>query len=128
MTNAGHPPPLWYRASRQEWRWLEARRASERGRLAGVPLGLLEDIDYDRTVIKLQLGDVVVLYSDGAPEATSPVGDELGQDGLMSIARGLDATSAEAFGAQLTTAVSAFRAGGEPLDDQTIIVLRRNDA
>ena len=42
MTNAGHPPPLWYRALRQEWRWLETRRASERGRLAGVPLGLLE--------------------------------------------------------------------------------------
>ena len=30
MTNAGHPPPLWYRASRQEWSWLETRRASER--------------------------------------------------------------------------------------------------
>jgi hypothetical protein len=56
-----------------------------------------------------------------------PAGDELGRDGLMSIARGLDARSAEAFGAQLTAALGAFRAGGEPLDDQTIIVLRRND-
>jgi phosphoserine phosphatase RsbU/P len=127
LTNAGHPPPLWYRAARQEWRWLEARRTSEGGRAADVPLGLLDDVDYDRTVVKLQSGDLVVLYSDGASEAMNPAGDELGRDGLVTIARGLDATSAEAFGAQLTAALGAFRAGDEPLDDQTIIVLRRDN-
>ena len=127
LTNAGHPPPLWYRAARQEWRWLETPVANERDRPAGVPLGLLGDIDYNRTLVKLELGDLVVLYSDGASEAMTPAGDELGRDGLVRIARGLDATSAEAFGAQLTAALCAFRAGGEPLDDQTIIVLRRND-
>src|SRR6185295_7607867 len=37
VTNAGHPPPFWYRAARDEWNWLEMQRASERGRQAGVP-------------------------------------------------------------------------------------------
>jgi hypothetical protein len=41
----------------------------------------------------------------------------------MSIARGLDASSAEAFGSQLTTALRRFRGRAKPTDDQTIIVL-----
>ena len=127
MTNAGHPPPLWYRASRNEWSWLETQRASERERPAGVPLGLLADVTYDRLVVKPQSGDLIVLYSDGVSEATSPAGNELGRDGLMNMARALDSSSAEALGTQLASALRAFRGDGEPLDDETIIVLRRND-
>jgi phosphoserine phosphatase RsbU/P len=127
MTNAGHPPPLWYRASRDEWSCLETQRASKRERPAGVPLGLLADVTYDRLVVKPQSGDLLVLYSDGVSEATDPAGTELGRDGLMNMARALDSSSAEAFGAQLALTVSAFRGGGEPLDDETIIVMRRND-
>src|SRR6266850_4249867 len=127
ITNAGHPAPLWYRARRHEWSWLETQRASERERTAGAPLGIFADINYDRKVVKPQSGDLVVLYSDGVSEAISPAGDQLGPDRLMSISRGLDASSAETFGTQLTSALHAFRGGEEPLDDQTIIVLRRND-
>jgi len=127
MTNAGHPPPLWYRASRDEWSWLETQRASERGRPAGVPLGLFANVTYDRLVIKLQSGDLMVLYSDGVSEATSPAGNELGRDGLMNMARALDFSSAEALGTQLASALRAFRGDGKPLDDETIIVMRRND-
>jgi sigma-B regulation protein RsbU (phosphoserine phosphatase) len=127
MTNAGHPPPLWYRASRDEWRWLETQRASERGRPAGVPLGLLADVTYDRLVVKPQAADLLVLYSDGVSEATSPAGNQLGRDGLMNIARALDPSSAEALGTQLASALRTFRGDREPLDDETIIVMRRND-
>jgi phosphoserine phosphatase RsbU/P len=127
MTNAGHPPALWYRASRAEWSWLETQPASERGRLAGVPLGLLADVTYDRLVIKPQSGDLIVLYSDGVSEALSPAGNELGQDGLLNMARALDSSSAEAFGTQLASALRSFRGDGKPLDDETIIVMRRNE-
>ncbi len=71
MTNAGHPPPMWYQAARGEWSWLEVDRAREKGTAAGVPLGLLEDVEYERQVVKLRPGDLVVLYSDGLSEATN---------------------------------------------------------
>ena len=124
VTNAGHPPPFWYRAARDEWSWLETERASERGRPAGVPLGLLADINYDRTVVKPKVRDLVVLYTDGVSEATNPAGEELGRDGLMDIARKLESSSAEGFGTSLTSALRGFRGGVEPADDETIIVLQ----
>jgi phosphoserine phosphatase RsbU/P len=127
MTNAGHPPPLWYRASRDEWSWLETQRASERERPAGVPLGLLADVTYDRLVVKPKSDDLMVLYSDGVSEANSPAGKELGRDGLMKMASALDTNSAEVLGTQLASALRAFRGDRDPLDDETIIVMRRND-
>ena len=127
MTNAGHPPPLWYRASRQEWSWLEPLRASERGRVSGVPLGLLPDVNYDRLVVRPQAGDVVLVYSDGVSEATNPAGTELGRDGLIDLVRALDFRSPEALGTQLASALGAYRGDGERQDDQTIIIMRRNN-
>jgi phosphoserine phosphatase RsbU/P len=125
LTNAGHPPPCWYRAARNEWSWLERRRAGPRDRPAGVPLGLLADVQYDRTVLKPQVGDLVVLYSDGVSEATNPEGNELGRDGLIHIARGVDSSSAEAFGTGFAARLRDFRGDVAATDDETIIVLHR---
>ncbi len=127
MTNAGHPPAIWYRASDDKWSWLETQRASAREGPAGVPLGLFADVRYDRLVVKPRSGDLIVLYSDGISEAMSSEGSELGLDGLMNMVRALDCSSAQAFGTQLASELHAFRGDGEPLDDQTIIVMRKND-
>jgi sigma-B regulation protein RsbU (phosphoserine phosphatase) len=125
LTNAGHPPPFWFRAGRDEWSWLETHGLADRARPAGVPLGLLPDIKYDRTIIKPQIGDLMVLYTDGVSEATNPAGEELGRDGFMNLARGVEPGSAETFGTRLASAVHDFRAGAEPADDETIIVIKR---
>jgi phosphoserine phosphatase RsbU/P len=126
VTNAGHPPPLRYRAAHDGWSWLETQRASERGQRRGVPLGLLDDISYDRIVVRPEGDDLVVLYTDGVSEATNAAGEELGRDGLMNMARVLDTSSAEAFGTQLTSALRGFRGGVAGGDDETIIVLKRS--
>ena len=122
ITNAGHPPPMWYRAASRRWTWLDIDRGSEKP--AGVPLGLLEDIQYFRRVIKPEQDDLVVLYSDGASEALDPAGTELGREGLMSLAEDATVQSAAIFGQGLAQSIASFRGGGDAPDDQTIIVLR----
>jgi sigma-B regulation protein RsbU (phosphoserine phosphatase) len=122
VTNAGHPPAFWYRARRDEWAWFEPREGGLGVR--GTPLGLLPNVSYDRMIVKPDPGDMIVLYSDGVSEATDPAGEELGRDRLMTLARALDRRSAETFGVQLLEAISEFRGGSAPEDDQTIIVLQ----
>ena len=125
LTNAGHPPPFWYRAKRDEWAWLERPQPAQGAAVVGTPLGLLPDISYDRKIVKPLADDLIVLYSDGVSEATNQDGEELGRDGLIALARRLDVRSTEAFGTQLVEAVREFRGGTVPQDDETIIVMQR---
>lgn len=69
----------------------------------------------------------MVLYSDGASEANSPDGNELGRDGLMKKVRRLDSRSAEVLDTRLASAFGVYGVNGERLDDETIMVMRIND-
>ena len=86
MTNAGHPPAFWFRAKRRRVGLVRTERAVATPGARGTPLGLLPNVDYDRMIIKPEPGDIMVLYSDGVSEATNAAGEELGRDGLMSLA------------------------------------------
>ncbi|HEX7280877.1 MAG TPA: PP2C family protein-serine/threonine phosphatase [Vicinamibacterales bacterium] len=122
VTNAGHPPPMLYRASTGRWSWLDADHRSKAP--AGVPLGLLQDVQYFRQVIRLEAGDLVVLYSDGASEAVNDAGAELGRDGLMALAVESPVQSVKDFGLALAQSLVSFRGSSVALDDETVIVLR----
>ena len=124
MTNAGHPPALWYRVDRGDWEWLAPQRAETAAGIRGTPLGLLPHASYPRMIVKPKHGDLIVLYSDGISEAKGPDGEELGRDRLMAVARAVSSREAESFGAQMVDAIDAFRKHRESEDDETIIVLQ----
>jgi sigma-B regulation protein RsbU (phosphoserine phosphatase) len=104
------------------WSWLDADHRSKAP--AGVALGLLQDVQYFRQVIRLEAGDLVVLYSDGASEAVNDAGAELGLDGLMALAGESPVQSVKDFGLALAQLLVSFRASSVTLDDETVIVLR----
>ena len=117
-TGAGHEHLVFYRPSTRQ---LEVLRAG------GVVLGLTADVRarLQERQILLQPGDVVVLYTDGATEARSPSGEELGLDRLGKVIE-TGPLDPPALVDRLIRAVTEWTGVGRELaDDLTIVVLRK---
>ena len=75
-------------------------------------------------MIRLEPGDLVVVFSDGVTEAFNPEREEFGDDRLVRCVReNADLRPAELL-EQILTAVRRFMKDAEPSDDMTIVVLR----
>lgn len=73
--NAGHVPPVLFRASSGEVDWLEE---------GGLPLGVESGADFKTTHIDLEPGDTLFLYTDGVNEAPRR-GEPFGQGKLSDL-------------------------------------------
>jgi phosphoserine phosphatase RsbU/P len=127
FTNAGHLPLLWYHAASGVWEWLEERTPYAKA-MADLPLGLINGTAYAQTAVELGRGDLLLLYTDGITESCDPSGEQLGQEGLVSLARELPVAPPEGpveFGRALLAKVRQFRGGGPQMDDETLVVLQR---
>ncbi|MCS7043322.1 MAG: GAF domain-containing protein [Bryobacteraceae bacterium] len=91
---------------------------------AGVPVGLLEDVDYDETVFEAQPGDVVVLVSDGVQDQANPSGEEYGRRRLRRFLEAHCGLPAQEIADGMMADLEQFREGHPVHDDQTVIVLK----
>lgn len=126
ICNAGHPPPLFYRAAGREWRLLTDEAPGPDQSAANLPLGIIDGTNYCQFSIKLEPHDVIVLYSDSLIEAHNDDDRLLEPAGLLRLARGLDPTEPHQFQRDLLAAVRSFGGGGALNDDVTLIVLYHN--
>jgi serine phosphatase RsbU (regulator of sigma subunit) len=128
VSNAGHPPPLWYQARSRTWSYLDPRTTDNAGDAeavpADVPFGIEDAVDYSRFEVKLRLGDVLVCYTDSLPESRTNAGGLLGQDGLLHAARSLEGEDPGRLVRDLLHAV--FGASRAPADDVTVVAFRPN--
>jgi sigma-B regulation protein RsbU (phosphoserine phosphatase) len=126
LCNAGHPPPLLYRAAERNWSFLRQDRAAKEAAAANFPLGIVDLSDYAQFDVRLKVGDLVLCYTDSLVEASDGRGDLLGQQGLLDVVRTLDVSSSSTFIASLLRAIEAK--GGAELtgDDVTVLVFRPN--
>ena len=88
------------------------------------PLGIIEDCDYQETIVPLTPGDTVVLYTDGIVEAMNEAGEMYGFDQFMKVIEQNCDLDADAFLRKLMSDVTHFVGDAEQHDDLTIVVLK----
>jgi len=110
---AGHPFPLLRRSTGEV---LELGTGS-------LPLGVRESLEVAAHEVAVLPGDLLVLYSDGMPEAVNAAGDAFGYDAMRALLA--DPGSVGRVHDRLLAALDAHTAG-EPLkDDVTLVVVAR---
>lgn len=114
--NAGHPPPSRVRAGTMP---------EPMGEVTGTVLGVLDHQTYEERVAQLAPGDSIVLYTDGVTEARSPEGSALGNDAFRAMLIAHSGDTPKGLCDHIVAEVGAFQAG-DPADDITLLVLRRN--
>ena len=93
-------------------------------RVEGVPLGLLENIDYYPAAVRLRPGDLAVFYSDGITENMNRAGEEFGRQRLQELVLRHCAASARELVERIFEEAHRWSAGQEPFDDRTVVALK----
>jgi len=113
--NGGHEPPLIRRKG----------GAVERLMPTGPAVGAMPDMEFEARADRLEPGDLLLAITDGVTEARSPAGRLYGEDSLLGIVEAAPA-AARALLERIVAAVRAYEAGTEPMDDLTMLAVRRN--
>jgi sigma-B regulation protein RsbU (phosphoserine phosphatase) len=115
--NCGHNPPLLLRAD----------GSAERLHPTAPALGLLERWNGAEATVGLRPGDTLLVYTDGATEASSGEGEEFGEDRLLAALKENAGRPLEAMRRGLLGAIEAF-AGRDRRDDLTLVLARARTA
>ena len=121
LANAGCPYPYHFQAA--------SGQVSEL-KMDAYPLGVRQDTAYRVLEVELAPGDRVVFCSDGIIEAANGAEEQFGYERTAEVIRQgcQEELSAEALLGRIMAEVKAFSQGAPQGDDQTVVVLRVEDA
>jgi serine phosphatase RsbU (regulator of sigma subunit) len=126
FANAGHPPPYLLSAPRNVGGAVASPESAMVRRLtAGGPvLGLLPKATFQQESVKLTVGDVLLLFSDGVSEAMNAIDEEFGEARLQELLVRNGHASAQELVARVLAAIHDFTGQTPWHDDLTLMVLR----
>jgi phosphoserine phosphatase RsbU/P len=119
VVNAGHIPLLVRRAANG------AIEVAGSGDQSGLPLGVLEDTEYQACQLQLQPGDIAVLLTDGILEAMNAKEEQFGDQRIREVLQAAP-SSVKKTCALLLEAVERFVAGHQQSDDITLVGIGRS--
>jgi phosphoserine phosphatase RsbU/P len=112
--NAGHAQPLLVRAA----------GAMEPLLSSSLPLGLFSGVSFLVDTVHLQLGDKILIYSDGVTDSRNAAGDLFGDERLRSIWEWSVPESPRESCQRILSVVHAFVGTAPQADDLTLLALR----
>jgi sigma-B regulation protein RsbU (phosphoserine phosphatase) len=116
LSSAAMPPIYLYNSK---------TKSTEEILIRGLPLGGLRNETFDIEKRKFKKGDVLVLLSDGLPEAENDSGELYDYDRVIKLINKNASKSAEELKDKLIGEVDIWLKGGIPDDDVTIVVIKK---
>lgn len=114
-SNAGHNQPLLIRTTGETIR-LD---------VGGLPVGVLANSEYQEGKTSFEIGDLLVLYSDGITESINDAGEEFCEERLIQVVQENRQKSASAIRDRIDEALTRFVEGQPPVDDMTLVIVKR---
>jgi phosphoserine phosphatase RsbU/P len=113
VANAGQSQPLLYKNGR-----------CDKIELAGFPLGIFEEVQYDEWGVTLEIGDILVFHSDGIAETTNAEGQFFGVTRLRKLIEQYRESTAAEIADVVLREVDWFTQNAPLSDDRTLVVLK----
>ncbi len=113
--NAGHNPPFWYKGSERQIHELAP---------SGTVVGLIPTMQCVQQQIKVNHGDLIMMYTDGFTEAFNEEEQEFGDERLKEILLKNAERSPKDVLAEIQSATSAFVGSAPQSDDRTIVIAK----
>jgi len=113
--NAGHNPPLLYRADQDELTELTR---------TGMALGVVVDSPFEQRTVHLNAGEFILLYTDGVTDTTDAHLQDFGMERLRRVVLDQRRAPAADIMAALGQAIDDFAGSAAPFDDIAIVVTK----
>ena len=126
VCNAGHPRPLLYRSAQKQWDLLGHLEPAARSAPSNLPLGILNESEYEQFDLEMDAGDCLLSYTDALIESRDADGEMLGEAGLLRIVCGMQSVPPQELIEKLLGEISRRYPENLSEDDVTVMVMRAN--
>jgi sigma-B regulation protein RsbU (phosphoserine phosphatase) len=113
--NAGHNPPI----------VIDMKNKVYRMESCGLCLGMFPSVDYGVQKLTLNPGDTAVLFTDGITESRNKDNKEFNEERLIKLLQKNIKLSAQKLMEKVNQEVEKFTTGAEPMDDMTLVIIKR---
>ena len=124
---AGHPNPMIYRSTKRKWDFLDGEDVAENV-MGNLPLGVVSKSAYPSRRIKVEMGDMFLLYSDAFIESMKDEENYLGIQGVVDQLNSVSDQRLDQVIPQLRKNIRAISRENLKDDDATLIVGQFTDS